>query len=100
MGEETGSARVVTLQDLLDLILKNGGPKGLDLRGASFRQTLQPDEYITNFINLSPDALAPILQEFKLNNLNVDPPWLGLSGGINLEHSDLTLYVARQSSER
>jgi hypothetical protein len=75
---------VIRRADLLRLIEDNGGPRGLDLRGAVFVGDGPSDDPWDNPIDLTPHSLAPVAQAHREANDGSDPPWLGRAGGIDL----------------
>lgn len=70
--------------ELLRLIEENGGPEGLDLRGAVFVDGPQEDLlWRDQPIDLSRETLASRVAAYREANGGRSPPWLASSGGIN-----------------
>jgi hypothetical protein len=83
--------------ELLWLIERNGGPRDLDLRGAIFLGDGQSEFSKDNPIDLSPEALAPLVAAYKQKQEHggSEPPWLDIRGrftlgGARLQGADLS----------
>lgn len=74
--------------ELLRLIEGNGGPQGLDLRGAVFVGEGPSEEPPENPIDLSPEALEPLGAAYRDQNGGREAPWMGYLG-VKLEDAQL-----------
>src|SRR3972149_2945445 len=83
------NGQVIRRAELLRLVEENGGPDGLDLRGAVFVGDGPADDPTRNPIDLSLEALAPPAVAHRQGNGGSDPPWLAATGGMNLERAHL-----------
>jgi uncharacterized protein YjbI with pentapeptide repeats len=93
--------QVIRRAELLRLIEENGGPEGLDLRGAIFVGEGASDDPEENPIDLRPEALRPYVESYTQDHeAEARPPWLaarrvrgrepGISlGGAHLENASL-----------
>jgi uncharacterized protein YjbI with pentapeptide repeats len=83
------NGHVIRRDELLRLIEERGGPEGLDLRGAVFVGEGSSDNPLDNGIDLSPEALAPLVDAYSHANGGSNPPWLGNGGVIRLRGAQL-----------
>ena len=81
--------RVIRRDELLRLIEENGGPQGLDLRGAIFVGEGPGDDPLDNPIDLRAEALVPLVMAYRQTNGDSYPPWLGPVAGISLSRAQL-----------
>jgi len=85
------NGQVIRREELLRLIEENGGPAGLDLRGARLLNDGPTEDTISNAIDLSPEALAPLAHAWRQASGGSSPAWLNSSGGIELWDAQLAL---------
>jgi uncharacterized protein YjbI with pentapeptide repeats len=90
----------ITRDELLRLIEDAGYPDTLDLRGAVFHNDESSDDFIANAIDLSPDAVAPLVDSYRRNNAGRDPPWLDRDGSVDLSGARLNSAILRRARLR
>jgi uncharacterized protein YjbI with pentapeptide repeats len=83
------NGQVIRRAELLRLIEENGGPEGLDLRGATFVGNGPSDEPGDNPIDLTPKALAPLAAACGQAKGGCRPAWFWPRGGVNLRATQL-----------
>jgi len=92
------NGEVIRREELLRLIEQNGGPEGLDLRGAILGRDEPSIHGLPRPVDLSPQALVPLVEAYRQANGGASPPWLASTGGIALDGGLLqgaTLLFAR-----
>jgi uncharacterized protein YjbI with pentapeptide repeats len=83
------NGQVIRRAELLRLIEENGGPKGLDLRGAIMVGDAPRDDAFWNPIDLNPEALVPPAEAHRQTNGGRNPSWITHWGGIGLDDAQL-----------
>lgn len=81
--------QVIRREELLRLIEENGGPEGLDLRGAVFVGEGSSNKPSENPIELTPEVLAPLVEAYRQAHGGANPAWLSRAGGIRLVGAQL-----------
>jgi hypothetical protein len=76
--------QIIRRDELLRLIEENGGPLCLDLRGAFMAGDEESEDLRAICIDLSPETLLPLAQQYRRANGGSHPPWLVGQGGIVL----------------
>jgi len=83
------NGQVIRRAELLRLIEENGGPDGLDLRGAILVGDRPSDNPVDNPIDLSREALAPLAAAYRRANPGSEPPWIAQHGGVRLDRAQM-----------
>ena len=83
------NGQVIRRDELLRLIEENGGPEGLDLRGATLVGDGPSDDFRENPLDLSAETLAPMAESHQ-QTYAARAPWLSIyTGGVNLRGARL-----------